>query len=148
MRERAHINIHIFLCGCFESHEMNECLWEAFPHIPFVPQQEENARFCAEAEEGLLEGCWFFSCPPPLLVTCRVEFLPIYLTSIKWKHQKTDLNKCFSVCIVDSAQCRSEILGLRWPEGSCVCDIWSGRHERSTSKGSGHCWLYWCHCRG
>ncbi len=57
---------------------MNECLWEAFPHIPFVPQQEENARFCAEAEEGLLEGCWFFSCPP-LLVTCRVEFLPLYM---------------------------------------------------------------------
>ncbi len=58
---------------------MNECLWEAFPHIPFVPQQEENARFCAEAEEGLLEGCWFFSCPP-LLVTCRVEFRPLYVT--------------------------------------------------------------------
>ncbi len=31
---------------------------------------------------GALEGCWFFSCPP-LLVTCRVEFLPIYVTHFK-----------------------------------------------------------------
>ncbi len=91
MRERVHINIHIFLCGCFESHEMNECLWEAFSLRSFVPQQEENARFCAEAEEGLLEGCWFFSCPP-LLVTCRVEFLPIYLTLFI-------MRTSFSVCV-------------------------------------------------
>ncbi len=79
MRKRAHINIHIFLCGCFESHETNEChkgnVLATFL-CSIIGRKRALLRW---GGGGALEGCWFFRWPVE-----PVEFLPIYVTYPPW----------------------------------------------------------------
>ncbi len=84
MRERVHINIHIFLCvDVLKVMKWTNVFEKRSRHIPLFVIERKRA-LLRWGGGGALAGGWFFQLPPFWWIVEPVEFLPTYVTYPPW----------------------------------------------------------------
>ncbi len=84
MRERVHINIHIFLCvDVLKVMKWMNVFEKRSRHIPLFVIERKRA-LLRWGGGGVLAGGWFFQLPPFWWIVEPVEFLPTYVTYPPW----------------------------------------------------------------